>query len=449
MRVALILLLIVLTSPLTVFSAPKELSFSNARNLLRERSDALKAADANTQSKRDAADSLKTLWGPTISVKAMQLWGEYHIDIDRKLRTPLGTMPIRIEETENFNGPRAGVTGAWPIFTGGKILAEQRAGKYSLAEAEAQQRAVAVEQDVKLIGNYFGLQLARAIERVRKAMLVQQERELARAREFEARGMISNVERMSVQVGRDESERKWLKARDDARIARIQLARLLRAENFGNLATPLFVLKKGLEPMAKWVDATVAANPQIAVMEARVQKAEQGVAAAQGAFSPDIFAFGQYNFLRHYQSMVEPEWMAGVGIKLTLWDARGRVGQYKSARATSREARAMRADITNMARADAEVAWQNTRNAIERYELTAGNVSLARENLELKTLGFEEGLYTALEMTDARTKLAEAEVDRKIAAYEFVVNFAILHAIAGKMDDFLKTAARKDLAVEN
>lgn len=448
MRILLVLIITLLLPAITQ-AAPPPLSFSGARALLYERSDALQAAAANTQSKRQTVESLKTLWGPTISAQAGELWGEYHINIDRQISTPLGSMPVDIQETRNINGPRAAVTGTWPLFTGGKIRAEQKAGKYSLEEAEAKQRAVGIEQDVQLIGKYFGLQLARAIERVRREMLTQEEKELKRAREFEAQGMISSVERMSVQVARDKSEREWLKARDNTRIARIQLARLLRAENFGNLETPLFVLRKGLEPMQKWVDATFASNPQIAVMEAQVQKANQGVAAAKGSFSPDIFAFGSYSFLHPYRAMLEPDWIAGVGLNLTLWDARGRLGKYRSARATSREARAMRADVANQVKADAEVAWQNTKNAIERYELTAGNVALAKENLELKTIGFEEGLNTALDMTDARTQLAEAQVDRKLAAYEFVVNFAILHAIAGRMDDFLQSASRKDLAVEN
>lgn len=433
----------------TAFAAAKTLDFANARTMMRERSDILAASASRTEAARQTTDSLKTLWGPTISAQAVELWGESHIDIDRKITTPLGSMPVDINEYKNFSGPRASVTGTWPLFTGGKIRAEQNAAKFDLAESEAEERGAGIEQDIKLIGHYFGLQLAIAIEKVRKEMLAQQEKEVARARQFERKGMISKVERMGVDVSRDKSEREWLKARGNTRIARIQLGHLLRNENFGALATPLFVLKNGLEPAKKWIDETVANNPQIAMLEAQVKKAEAGVEAARGNFSPDIFAFGQYSFIRHYQTMIEPTWLAGIGINFTLWDARGRIGRYKSAKAVSREARAMRADIVNQARTDAEVAWQNTRNAMERYQLTAGNVALARENLDLKTQGFEEGLNTALEMTDARNELAEAQVSRKVAAYEFVVNFAILHAIAGQMDNFIKMTARKDLAIED
>lgn len=446
MRLLLALLCLALASP--VCAAPQSLSFARAHALLLERSDVLEAAAANTQSKRDTVDSLKTLWGPTISAQAFDYTGEARIDVDRKINTSQGEMPVYLNENKQIYGHGANLTGTWPLFTGGKIMAEKRAGKFALDEAEAQERAKRIEEEVKLIGCYFGLQLARAVEGARKDMLDQQKKELARAIEFEKHGMISREERLGVQVAKDKSEREWLKARDNSRIARIQLARLLRTESFGNLETPLFVAKNGLGSMREWVDATLAANPQIAAMEAQVKKSEQGVAAARGSFFPDLFAFGSYSFIRHYSSIIEPEWVAGLGLNFTLWDARGRLGGYRSARAVSREARAMRADITNQAQADAEVAWQNTRNAVERYELTAGNVALATENLKLKTAGFEEGLNTALDMTDARVQLTEALVDRKLAAYEFVVNYAILHAIACRMDDFLKSASGKGVSVE-
>lgn len=431
-------------------AAPAGLSFQTARAMLMERSDKLEAAGANVESKKQIVDSQKTLWGPTVSVQAGQLWGETHIDIDRSIKTPLGNMPIDINEYKNFNGPRAAATATWPLFTGGKIIAEQKTGEFALEEAKAREKAVSIEQETRLVGLYFGLQLARALEKVRKEMLDQQIKEVARAKRFEAEGMISKVERMGVEVARDRAERQWLQARDNSRIARIELARMLKTDTFQELSTPLFVLKETPGSLQGWVDESVAKNPQIAALEARTRQADQGVKAAVGNWAPDVYAIGQYSFVRQYQTMVEPTWFAGIGLNLTLWDARGRTGQYKSARATLREAKALKADMVNQVRADAEVAWQNTRNARERYDFTKGNVDLAQENLALKTQGFEEGLSTALEMNNARDQLSEAKVARKVAAYEFVVNYAILHAIAGKMDDFLNSLAnKKNMILEN
>ena len=429
-------------------AAAADLSFGRARELLQERSDALKASAANVESKEEAADSLKWLHGPTIGVGAVEMWGEAKIDVERSVSTPLGSMPLDIEDTYNFSGPRAAVTGTLPIFTGGKIGAAQKAAKYGAEEARAKLRSTANQLDAELVTKYFGLQLALSLQKLREATLAEEDRELARARKFEKEGMVSHVEVMSVKVARDAAEREALKARNNVRTAKLELQRLLRSDSLGSLSTPLFVLKKPLAPMESWVEQALKSNPQLAAVEARVQQADQGVTASRSSWFPQVMAFGQYYFAHPHQADIWPEWLAGVGINLTLWDSRDRAADYRSARATLREARAGHADARNMVRTSAETAWLNTQNAREQYSLTASNVALARENLQLKNEGFGEGLYTALDVTHARDQLLAAEVERRVAAFEFVVNYALLHLISGTMPDFLNACAQKDLILE-
>ena len=51
-------------------------------------------------------------------------------------------------------------------------------------------------------------------------------------------------------------------------------------------------------------------------------------------------------------------------------------------------------------------------------------------------------------MTHARDQLLAAEVERRVAAFELVVNYALLHLISGTMPDFLNACAQKDLILE-
>lgn len=426
-----------------------ELSFDRARSLLQERSNALKAAEAHVESRQQAADSLKWLHGPSIAVGAVELWGEAKIDIDRSVSTPLGPMPLRIDETYNFSGPRAAFTGKMPIFTGGKIGAVQDAARAGVEEAKALARNQANLLDADLVAKYFGLQLALSLEKLRQATLAEEERELARARKFEQQGMISHVEFMGVKVGRDAAEREWLKARNHVRQARVELQRLLQGNSLGVLTTPLFVLKKSLPPMEEWVELALKNNPQLAAVDARVEQADQGVNASRSAWFPQVVAFGQYYFAKPSQAYVQPDWLAGLGVNLTLWDSRDRLADFKSARATLRQARSMQAETANLVRTGAETAWINTQNAREQYNLTASDVALARENLKLKSKGFGEGLFTALDVTHARNQLLAAEVERRVAAYEFVVNYALLHLVSGRMAEFLNACTGQDFIAEN
>lgn len=441
-------ILIIFVFFLVLPSGSHGFSFSEARTRMQQENESLKAAAANAESKREAAKSLEFLHGPTISAQAFEVWGETHVDLDRSVSTPLGRMPLHVEENYNFSGPRASITGTMPIFTGGKIPAAQKAAKSAADEAEAQARSRNVDLEAELIGKYFGLQLALSIEQLRMKTLEEQNLELARARKFEEEGMISPVERMSVQVARDAAERECLKARDNARTARLQLQRLLLMDKVPELTTHLFVLAKPLSGMEGWVEQALATNPQIAIADARVQQSEQGVAASKSAFSPQVFAFGEYSLIRHYQTMIEPTWMAGLGLNLTLWSAQDRRADLKSSRAVSREARAMRADVANQVRTDTETAWLNTQSAREQYNLTASTVELARENLRLKTKGFGEGMFTALDVTQARDQLLAAEVERRVAAFDFVVNYALLYILTGQMDEFMRAYNAHEVIIE-
>ena len=417
--------------------------------MLQERSHALKAAKENVESRQQASDALKWLHGPTIGVGAAELWGEARIDVDRSVSTPLGPMPLRIDETYNFSGPRAAFTGTMPIFTGGKIGAAQGAARAGVDEARAQADNQANMLDAELVTRYFGLQLALSLQKLRQATLAEEEREVARARKFEQQGMISHVEFMGVKVARDAAEREYLNARNHVRTARLELQRLLQSDSLGALTTPLFVLKKPLPPVEEWVQQALKGNPQLAAVDARVEQADQGVDASRSAWFPQVMAFGQYYFLKPSQTYVQPEWLAGLGVNLTLWDARDRLSDFKSARATLREARSARAETANLVRTSAETAWLNAQNAREQYNLTAAGVALARDNLKLKSKGFGEGLFTALDVNQARDQLLSAEVERRVAAFEFVVNYALLHLVSGKMPEFLNACTRQDFIAEN
>lgn len=215
-------------------SAALPLSFPVARDWLYERSDKLKASEEQVQSKRETQKSLETLGGPTVTLQAMQIAGQKKIDIDKSIPNPLAGAPLPIQlpgsfsvgvhEKMSLNGPRVAATATWPIYTGGKISAMQDASKYAVDEAEAQKRADSEDLDAQLAGYYFGTQLALSVERLQKDMLNHQDRELAKAKKFEKQGMISKIERMSVQVQRDNRNREYLKAKDNAKVARLQLA---------------------------------------------------------------------------------------------------------------------------------------------------------------------------------------------------------------------------------
>ena len=233
-------------------------------------------------------------------------------------------------------------------------------------------------------------------------------------------------------------------AETNARVAESELMRSLRLNKLPELATPLFILKGDLGTLDDWQSRARLNSPVLMQIDAKRSQAEEGVRAAEAAFHPQVFAFGMKNLVKHYLTVVEPDWMVGIGVKFTLWDNRDRFSNIAASRSQVTQAEAARAEADNSLAQAIEAAFLRTTQAREEFELTTSTMSLAAENLRLREASFAEGLSTAIDLREARTQLVGAEIAQRAAAYKFVVSWAMLHATAGVMPDFEATLGRSD-----
>ena len=90
-----------------------------------------------------------------------------------------------------------------------------------------------------------------------------------------------------------------------------------------------------------------------------------------------------------------------------------------------------------------ETAYLKSSRERESYRLTESTLALAQENLRLREKSFAEGLSTADDVNDARNKLLAAQIARRVAAYRFVVAWAMLNAASGDMNAFEESVTRQ------
>ena len=297
--------------------------------------------------------------------------------------------------------------------------------------------------DTELAQKYFAVQLARSIERLQSEMLHQQELEVRKALRFEKTGTISKLERMAVEVNRDAAKRELLTAQTNRRVAESELAGLLREESVGELKNPLFVVTEDIGSLKSWQDKAMGSSPVLKSVVAQRRQAEQGVTAAKAAWHPQVYAFANYNLIKHYLTIPEPDWIAGIGLKFTLWDNKDRNASIAAANSLVTKAQAAHDEASNRIQTAVQTAYLKSNEAREAYRLTDSTLSLAKENLRLREKSFSEGLSTADEVNDARTKLLAAEIARRVAAYRFVVAWAMLNAVSGDMNAFEQSVTRQ------
>lgn len=423
------------------------LDFSQARQLAHDRVDSIKVEAAETAKRKGEAKSARSLHGPKIELDAKQIWGRKTLDYGTVnlggLIPGLPLPPIDLYHEEDIGGPRAAINAQLPIYMGGAINAKVRAADEAVYESQARTQAQRDTVDTELAQKYFAVQLARSIERLQNEMLHQQELEVRKALRFEKTGTISRLERMAVEVNRDTAKRELLTAQTNRRVAESELAGLLREENVGELKNPLFVVTEDIGTLKSWQDKALGASPVLKSVVAQRRQAEQGVTAAKAAWHPQVYAFANYNMIKHYLTIPEPDWIAGIGLKFTLWDNKDRNASIAAANSLVTKAQAAHDEARNRIQTAVQTAYLKSNEAREAYRLTDSTLSLAKENLRLREKGFSEGLSTADEVNDARTKLLAAEIARRVAAYRFVVAWAMLNAACGDMNAFEQSVTRQ------
>lgn len=423
------------------------LDFSQARQLAHDRVDSIKVEAAETAKRESEAKSARSLHGPKIELDSKQIWGRKTLDYGTVnlggLIPGLPLPPIDLYHEEDIGGPRAAINAQLPIYMGGAINAKVRAADEAVYESQARTQAQRDTVDTELAQKYFAVQLARSIERLQNEMLHQQELEVRKALRFEKTGTISRLERMAVEVNRDTAKRELLTAQTNRRVAESELAGLLREENVGELKNPLFVVTEDIGTLKSWQDKALGASPVLKSVVAQRRQAEQGVTAAKAAWHPQIYAFANYNMIKHYLTIPEPDWIAGISLKFTLWDNKDRNASIAAANSLVTKAQAAHDEARNRIQTAVQTAYLKSNEAREAYRLTDSTLSLAKENLRLREKGFSEGLSTADEVNDARTKLLAAEIARRVAAYRFVVAWAMLNAACGDMNAFEQSVTRQ------
>ena len=246
-------------------------------------------------------------------------------------------------------------------------------------------------------------------------------------------------------MSRDEVARDVIKAQRERQSAEASLARMLRQTTAPRPTTPLFVVTSPIEPLSAWLREAELRNPTLALIKSKGEAADQGITAAKSEYLPQVFAFGQYNFITHYLTPIEPNWIAGVGINFKLFSREDRASKVGAAQAQKTQVNALEAEAVNSIQGAVETAWLRLGQAREQFKLFDSSVALARENLRLRERAFEEGQSVSIDVNEARNSLIRAETGRAQVAYEFVVSLGALLEASGQIGRFPEFMQRAEV----
>jgi len=435
-----------------------EITFPDALARLAAANESMQAAEAGVGARREERESALGLYYPRIDANArytridsplvMDLNPIRDVILQLHPNVPSALVPSFVETIQKEKFFLADLTVSWPLFTGGKITAANRAAEARVKDAEAESGATREQLTVELARRYFGLRLALRARDVRKQVLDALDGHLRDARRLEDEGLIARAERLHADVAHSEGTLELQRAEHEVALARTALANTLAADD-GSLepVSPLFLLKE-IEPLDDFVRLAEAANPLLRRLSAQQELASDGVQAENAAFYPDVYLFGREELNRSDLTILDPAWAVGVGARITLFDGFERAHRVAAAKGRQKQL----ACVDHKAKRDVatlvEQKHRELRQAREQFESLDATVTLAGESLRVRTLAFEEGLATSLEVVDARLALARVELKRLAAAYEFDVALAELLSACGESSRFDEYRKRADVEVE-
>ena len=437
------------------------LTWDEAVHRLQQGSDQLAGARAAVAQRQAQAEGIARAGGPMVSAQGVAYTYRMSLDLDLDpLKQGLGNainllppqvagmLPALPPLPSNYTIERrnsshsASVNAVWPIYLGGAPDALRGMVGAQGDEAQADLQHSEDEAVAVLAQRYFQTQMARRAAALRDAAAAGvAEHDLAAEKMLKA-GVASQLERLQAKAALQDAQYQARKARSDADLVAMALARTLKFDGTPAPSTPLALSSQALPPLQDFINTALTLHPGLAKIAAKKAQAEYLKAGTKALNKPQVFAFGQRS-LSH-----NGDWLAGVGVRFNLWDSIDHQAMERSHQSQIHQAEAAEAQARSDIALLVERQWRSAEQARSQYISLAAQDELGQELLRLRRAGLKQGTSTAIDLIDAELNLSKLRTERAQVAYEHVMALVGLLQACGQIQSLADYLARADLRLE-
>jgi outer membrane protein TolC len=318
---------------------------------------------------------------------------------------------------DNF---RARVDLQWPIYTGGRLGALERAARAEREASAADRAAARADLRLEITRAFWALVTARETEQVVARSLAGIDAHVRDLRSRLEQGLIPPNDVLSAEAQQSRQRVLALEAGNTRRIAEADLTRLM-GEEYPGPFEPAGGLDAPGESAAAADDLIREARdrrPERDALEARTSAARAREEAAHASRRPQLALNGGYDYASPNQRFFprtdrwEDSWDLSVNLSWTLWDG-GRRGAERAEAAAGTRAAASRAGEFDRVLAF-EVRQRRFELDSSRAAIAASEDGLraATEALRVVRERFTAGVVTSTEVLDAEIAMLQAGLDR-------------------------------------
>lgn len=338
----------------------------------------------------------------------------------------------------------------WPLYTGGKINAANKAAQINAEEAGLKEKQKEGELLSELATRYYGLVLAEQACKVRSQVADAMKKHLFDSQKLSEQGQIAKVEFLHAQVSNSDAERELKKANREASIVERALQNTMALEDSSSLspASPLFILKN-IEDEGFFIELALQNNPMLAQVDSKRELAATGVKLEKSNYMPTVALTGTYTMADHDLSPYMPQWLVGVGMNWSLFEGNARNKKLQAARFKEDQVAEAGFKAEEDIKTIIRKLHQQLGMQIEQLEELDKTLEFAQTYVDSRNKAFHEGLSTSTELVDANLLLAKVKIERLQALYNYDVTLATLLQVCGSPDMFLQYQSSAQVITES
>lgn len=442
--------------PLTA-SAEGGLSLQRAAELTAENNHQIKAAEYQHLAAHQKRQAAKGLYFPKITTTAawMTLQKDIAIDVN-PLKPLLGNLDIAgllgldlsyTLQNHNLGFIEGDIT--IPLFTGGKIIAANRAAEASEKAIIAEKRGCESKVFSELVERYFGAALAYNAVKVRQLSVRTMEQHKADIEILIENGMATNTTLLQINYSLAKARQQLSAAESALEIARNALCTTVGIEGAVKTTTPIFICNsiESLEIFLKWAKA---GNAQLQYIEAERSLARENIAIHRADFFPEIAAFAGGGFGKNVTKIL-PRWAVGVGLQFTLFNGLNREYNFAAAKSTARRIEELQHSANQDIKLLIESLYNKCIDYLQQVISLENAIEFAIKYRENVREAFAQNMASSTDVIDATLALSATQIEQLEAAYNFDITLAKLLEAAGESErffDYMNSVNRKNIEYE-
>lgn len=376
---------------------------------------------------------------------------------NRNVKPPVFFIPNFQNPSAGLQPIQAGLDNAYTVSaTASQVIFNSAvfrgigASKIYADAARQQLRATAASVATETKRLYYGALAAREFVVIAEATLENAEQNFKTVDALFKEGLVAEFDHIRARVAVDNIRPQLTQARAAYATTKAALQTYLAM----NMADTVVVSTAGFaEPtdVPNEQEATTIAlanNFSVRALEVQLQVLDEMVAINQSGFYPVLTAIG--NWQNFGQSASFSDWLSattafvGLNFSYNIFDGLQTTAKVQQSRVEYLQAEQQLAGLKNAIQLQVRAAINDLQSARERITAQQSTVQQAQRGFDIARIRYTEGTGSLLEINDAETALARAQVNRLQALYDYYISKAQFDLVTGALEERFIEMAEKD-----